>query len=278
MTRGFVIGATAGRTTLTGEGLQHLDGQSPILAAPNHGFVTYDPAYAYEISHILRDGIHRMYGEGDTRDPNVLYYLTVYNEPMHQPAQPDDLDVDGLLKGIYRLDDHTGTGPKAQLLASGVAVPWAREARRLLAEDWGVDAAVWSVTSWNELRRDGEAADEHNFLHSEEQPRTAFVSDTLAGAEGPFVATTDYDALVPDQIRQWVPGAYYVLGADGFGVSDTRRAARRYFHIDAESMVVRTLQALADQGVVDRSIVKQAIDRYEMFNYSLAEEDHASEE
>jgi len=278
LARGFVIGATAGRTTLTGEGLQHLDGQSPILAAANHGFVIYDPAYAYEVRHIMWDGIQRMYGEDDHRDPNVLYYLTVYNEPIHQPAEPEGLDVEGLLKGIYKVDDHSGQGPRAQLLASGVGVPWAREARRLLAEDWGVDAAVWSVTSWNELRRDGQEADEHNFLHPEEEPRIAYLTRKLAGAEGPFVSTSDYDALVQDQIRQWVPGYYYTLGADGFGVSDTRRATRRYFHIDAESMVVRTLQALADQGAVDRSLVKQAIDRYELFNYSIAEEDHAGEE
>lgn len=278
LARGFVIGATAGRTTLTGEGLQHLDGQSPILAAANHGFVIYDPAYAYEVRHIMWDGIQRMYGEDDHRDPNVLYYLTVYNEPIHQPAEPEDLDIEGLLKGIYKVDEHTGQGPRAQLLASGVGVPWAREARRLLAEDWGVDAAVWSVTSWNELRRDGQEADEHNFLHPEEEPRIAYLTRKLAGAEGPFVSTSDYDALVQDQIRQWVPGYYYTLGADGFGVSDTRRATRRYFHIDAESMVVRTLQALADQGAVDRSLVKQAIDRYELFNYSIAEEDHAGEE
>ncbi|MGO3797323.1 MAG: pyruvate dehydrogenase (acetyl-transferring), homodimeric type [Pauljensenia sp.] len=278
LTRGFVIGATAGRTTLTGEGLQHLDGQSPILAAANHGFVIYDPAFAYEVRHIVWDGLQRMYGENDQRDPNVLYYLTVYNEPIHQPAEPEGLDVEGLLKGIYKVDEHSGQGPRAQLLASGVGVPWAREARRLLAEDWGVDAAVWSVTSWNELRRDGQEADEHNFLHPEEEPRIAYLTRALAGSEGPFVATSDYDALVQDQIRQWVPGYYYTLGADGFGVSDTRRAARRYFHIDAESMVVRTLQALADQGAVDRSLVKQAIDRYELFNCSIAEEDHAGEE
>jgi len=278
LTRGFVIGATAGRTTLTGEGLQHLDGQSPILAAANHGFVIYDPAYAYEVRHIMWDGIQRMYGEDDHRDPNVLYYLTVYNEPIHQPAEPEGLDVEGLLKGIYKVDDHSGQGPRAQLLASGVGVPWASEARRLLAEDWGVDAAVWSVTSWNELRRDGQEADEHNFLHPEEEPRIAYLTRALAGSDGPFVSTSDYDALVQDQIRQWVPGYYYTLGADGFGVSDTRRAARRYFHIDAESMVVRTLQALADQGAMDRSVVKQAIDRYELFNYSIAEEDHAGED
>lgn len=282
LTRGFVVGATAGRTTLTGEGLQHLDGQSPILGAANHGFVLYDPAYAYEIRYIMWDGIKRMFCEhdpSDTRDPNVMYYLTVYNEPIHQPAEPENVDVDGIIKGIYKIDDHTGQGPKAQLLASGVAVPWAREARKLLAEDWGVDAAVWSVTSWNELRRDGVEADEHNFLHPNEDPRYAYLTTKLSGSEGPFIGTSDYDALIIDQIRPWVPGYLYTLGADGFGISDTRRAARRYFHIDAESMVVRTLQALADQNQVDRAVVEQAIEKYQLHNVRIgADEAAASDE
>ncbi|MDD7553482.1 MAG: pyruvate dehydrogenase (acetyl-transferring), homodimeric type, partial [Schaalia hyovaginalis] len=269
LARGFVIGATAGRTTLAGEGLQHMDGNSQVLASTNRAFVSYDPAYAYEIRYIVEDGLKRMYGN-DGRDPNVMYYLTVYNEPIHQPAEPEGLDVEGVKRGIYKLDDHQGFGgPKAQLLASGVGVPWAREARRLLAEDWGVDAAVWSVTSWNELRRDGLEADEHNFLHPEEAPRTAFLTSQLSGAEGPFLATSDFDSLTQDMIRPWIPGEYRVLGADGFGISDTRRAARRYFHIDAESLAVRTLQALADQGRIDRALVAQAIAKYELFNNAV---------
>ena len=148
LTKGFVIGATAGRTTLAGEGLQHMDGHSHVLAATNHAFVSYDPAYAYEIRHIMADGLERMYGDAGDRDPNVMYYITVYNEPIHQPAEPENVDVEGIIKGIYNLDEHQNFGgPKAQLLASGVGVPWAREARELLARDWGVDAAVWSVTS-----------------------------------------------------------------------------------------------------------------------------------
>ncbi|RTE48782.1 pyruvate dehydrogenase (acetyl-transferring), homodimeric type [Actinobaculum sp. 352] len=272
MARGFVVGATAGRTTLTGEGLQHLDGHSPILASTNPSAVIYDPAYAYEIAHIFRDGLVRMYGDGsDGRDPNVFYYLTVYNEPIHQPAEPENVDAEGILKGIYLLDGVEGDGPRVQLLASGVGVPWAREARRLLAEDWGVRAAVWSVTSWYELRKDGLAADQHNFLHPEEPIRTAYVTEKLQGAEGPFVATSDYDHQVQDAIRPWIPGAYYTLGANGFGFSDTRSAARRNFKIDAASMVVRALQGLADQGAIDRSVVKQAIDRYDLFNPNAAE-------
>lgn len=269
MSRGFIIGATAGRTTLTGEGLQHLDGHSHLLAGTNPAVVSYDPAYAYEIAHIFRDGIKRMYGEGDGRDPNVLYYLTVYNEPMPQPAEPENVDVEGILRGIYQVDGHSGQGHKVQLMASGVALPWARRAKQMLREEWGIDAAVWSVTSWNELRRDGVACDEHNFLHPDEAPRIAYVTSKLQGAEGPFVATSDWNNLVADQIREWVPGLYLTLGADGFGISDTRRAARRYFHIDSESLVVRTIQALAMQGKVDRSLVKQAIDRYDLFNNQI---------
>ena len=238
--------------------------------------MSYDPAYAYEIRHIMADGLQRMYGDAGDRDPNVMYYITVYNEPIHQPAEPENVDVEGIVKGIYNLDEHQNFGgPKAQLLASGVGVPWAREARELLARDWGVDAAVWSVTSWNELRRDGLDAEEHNYLHPTEPRRTPYVSAKLAGREGPFVASSDFDRMLPDQIRQWVPGDYHVLGADGFGFSDTRRAARRWYHIDAESMVVRTLAALADKGQVDPSVVQQAIEKYGLFNYSIQGNDHA---
>jgi len=264
MTRGFLIGATAGRTTLTGEGLQHADGHSPLIAGAMRHVVHYDPAWGYEIRHIVRDGIERMYGEGDGRDRDVIYYLTVYNEPMQQPAEPADVDVEGILKGIHLLSRAEGDGPRAQVLASGVAVPWALEAQQLLAEDWGVRADVWSVTSWSELRRDGLAADEHNFLHPGEEPRQAYLTQKLAGAEGPFVATTDYDHLVADQIRAWVPGTYATLGADGFGFSDTRAAARRHFKIDGPSVVVRVLTELARSGQVPADAPAQAIERYRL--------------
>ncbi|MCF2706370.1 pyruvate dehydrogenase (acetyl-transferring), homodimeric type [Arcanobacterium haemolyticum] len=272
MTRGFIIGATAGRTTLQGEGLQHLDGHSPILASTNPATVIYDPAYAYEVSHIIQDGLVRMYGDGsDGRDQNVMYYLTVYNEPIHQPVEPENVDVEGIVKGIYQLSPAEGDGPRVQLLASGVGVPWANDAKRMLAEDWGVSAAVWSVTSWYELRRDALAADKHNFLHPEEEAKVPYLTSKLQGADGPFVATSDFEHQVQDSIRQWVPGDYYTLGADGFGFSDTRPAARREFKIDAASMVVRSLQALADQGKIDRGVVKQAIDKYELFDVLAAE-------
>lgn len=265
MARGFLIGATAGRTTLTGEGLQHADGHSPLLAGTMPHVLHYDAAYGYELRHIVRDGIDRMYApDNGGRDRDVIYYLTVYNEPIVQPAEPEGLDVEGVLKGIYLLSPAEGDGPRAQILASGVAVPWALEAQKLLAEDWGVRAAVWSVTSWNELRRNALAADEQAFLHPGEEPRVPYLTTKLAGAEGPFVATTDYDHLVADQVRAWIPGPYATLGADGFGFSDTRAAARRHFKIDGPSTAVRVLQQLARSGAVAPEAPAQAIERYRL--------------
>lgn len=263
MARGFIIGATAGRTTLTGEGLQHADGHSPLLAATNPAVVSYDPAYGYEIGHLVRSGLERMYG-GSHPDPNVMYYLTVYNEPHVQPAEPEGVDVEGIVKGIHCISESNVAGPKAQLLASGVAVPWILEAQHLLAEDWGVSADVWSVTSWSELARDGQAAEEHNFLHPEQAPRASYLTQKLQGASGPFVAVSDYMKAVQEQIRAYVPGRYVTLGADGFGFSDTRPAARRFFKIDGPSVVVRTLQVLAERGEVDPSLAVQAIEKYRL--------------
>ena len=265
MARGFIMGATAGRTTLTGEGLQHADGHSLLLASTNPAVVTYDAAYGYELGHIVKAGIERMYG-GAHPNPNVMYYLTLYNEPIVQPAEPENFDVDGALRGIYHLKSATVGGPKAQLLASGVAVPWALEAQELLAQDWGVSADVWSVTSWTELRRDGLEAEEHNFLNPDSEPRSAYITQKLSGAEGPFVAVTDFMHAVPDQIRQFVPGDYATLGADDFGFSDTRAAARRFFKIDGPSVVVRTLESLAKRGLVDRSLPGQAIAKYRLMD------------
>lgn len=209
-----------------------------------------------------------MYG-GLHEDPNVMYYITVYNEPHQQPVEPEGLDIDGLLKGIYSLkraevSEEGGPRPKAQLMASGVAVPWALEAQRLLAEDWNVAADVWSVTSWTELRRDGLAADEHNFLHPDESPQVPYLWSKLAGSEGPYIAVSDYMHAVPDQIRPFVPGDFVTLGADDFGFSDTRAAARRFFKIDGPSIVVRTLQSLARRGEIDPSAVSQAIEKYQL--------------
>ncbi|WP_030146432.1 pyruvate dehydrogenase (acetyl-transferring), homodimeric type [Terrabacter tumescens] len=270
MTRGFLIGATAGRTTLTGEGLQHADGHSPLLASTNPAVVHYDPAYAYEIAHIMQDGLQRMYGEGKTaEESNVIYYLTVYNEPIQQPKEPDDVDVEGILRGMHKIapantEGWTHEAPRAQILGSGVGVPWALEAQQLLADDWGVAADVWSVTSWNELRRDGLAADEREFLSPGESPVKPWVTQCLEGTEGPVVGVSDYMRAVQDQIREWVPGTYATLGADGFGFSDTRAAARRFFKIDGPSVAVRTLQLLAKEGKVDADVPRRAAEKYRL--------------
>lgn len=259
LARGFLIGATAGRTTLTGEGLQHADGHSPLLASTNPAVVHYDPAFSYEVAHVMQSGLDRMYGE-DAED--VIFYLTVYNEPVAQPAEPEDVDVEGILRGVHRVSVADGDGPRVQLLASGVAYPWIKDAARLLQDDWGVRADTWSVTSWNELARDAVASEDWNLLHPDEPQRTAYVADKLSGSDGPFVAVSDFMAAVPLQIARWVPGDYCVLGADGFGFADTRPAARRWFRIDAQSVVVRSLQALADAGEIDPSLVTKAYQQY----------------
>ncbi|MCF8549168.1 MAG: pyruvate dehydrogenase (acetyl-transferring), homodimeric type [Pontimonas sp.] len=266
MARGFIMGATAGRTTLTGEGLQHADGHSPLLASTNPAVVTYDPAYSYEIAHIVKAGLERMYG-GTHPDPNVMYYLTIYNEPIIQPEEPVGLDVEGLLKGLYLLKEgQLEGGPKTTILASGVGMAWALEAQELLATDWGVSADVYSVTSWNELRRDGVEAERHNFLHPDQPARVPYVTQKLQGAQGPIVAVSDFMHSVQDQIREFVPGTYLTLGADGFGFSDTRPAARRHFAIDGPSVTARVLQQLAKEGAVAPDALHQAITKYQLLD------------
>ncbi len=273
MARGFALGATAGRTTLTGEGLQHADGHSLLLAASNPAVVAYDPAFGFEIGHIVRDGLRRMYGEGgpDGVGENIFYYLTLYNEPFPQPAEPDDVDAEGILKGLYRYAPApAGTGPRAQILASGVGMPWALEAQELLAKDWDVAADVWSATSWTELRRDGVECEQEALLNPGKEKRVPYVTEVLAEAAGPVVAVSDWMRAVPDLIRQWVPGTYVTLGTDGFGFSDTRPAARRRFGVDAESVVVAVLSALADAGEVDRSAAVQAAEKYKIDDVQAA--------
>jgi pyruvate dehydrogenase E1 component len=264
MARGFLIGATAGRTTLTGEGLQHNDGHSLLLAATNPAVVSYDPAFSFEVAHIVKDGLRRMYGEGDDvlAGENLIYYLTVYNEPYVQPAEPDDLDVDGLLRGLYRYAaSPRAEGPQVRLLASGVSVPWALQARDMLAEQWGVGAEVWSVTSWGELRRDGVDCEQHNLVHPDAEPRVPYVASVL-GDGMPVVATSDWLRALPDLIRQWVPAPFTSLGTDGFGLSDTRPAVRRHFNVDAESITVAALETLAARGEFDRGAVVEAAAKY----------------
>ncbi len=268
MTRGFLLGATAGRTTLNGEGLQHEDGHSLLIAATNPAVVAYDPAFAFEIAHIVENGLHRMYGE---QQENVFFYLTVYNEPAVQPAEPAGVDVDGLLKGIYLYSAAPQTtGPKAQLLASGTGVAWALKAQQLLAQDWGVSADVWSVTSWTELRRDAVVAEEYNLLHPGDKPKKPYIQQKLEGTEGPVVAVSDWMRAVPDLISRWVPNDYTSLGTDGFGMSDTRHALRRHFHVDAESITVATLRQLALRGKVPVHVPAEAAKKYAIDDVSAA--------
>ena len=263
MTRGFVLGATAGRTTLNGEGLQHEDGHSVLLAATNPAAVHYDAAYAFELGHIVRDGLRRMYGD---EPENVFYYLTIYNEPYVQPAEPENLDVDGLLRGLYRFSAaDVGDGddrPRAQILASGVALNWALEAQRRLAEEWQVAADVWSATSWNELRREAVATDEWNLMNPDGPARVPYVTQRLGEAPGPVVAVSDYTREVQDQIAPFVPQEFMSLGTDGFGLSDTRAALRRHFKVDAQSIVIGVLTLLARRGDVPWETLKQAHETY----------------
>ncbi|MFF0542108.1 pyruvate dehydrogenase (acetyl-transferring), homodimeric type [Nocardia thailandica] len=286
LARGFVLGATAGRTTLTGEGLQHNDGHSLLLASTNPAAVTYDPAFSFEIAHIVRDGLRRMYGGGTpapTEQPgthpqevgtfggeNVFYYITLYNQPYQQPAEPENLDVAGLLKGLYLYRRGGDTGVRAQILVSGVTVPDGLRAQEILARDWGVSADVWSVTSFGELRRDAVEKEIAALRHPDREAETPYVTEALAPTQGPIVAASDWLRAVSDQIRQWVPGDYVTLGTDGFGFSDTRPAARRVFNVDAESIVVAVISGLVKEGTFDRAKLLEAAAKYRIDDVAAA--------
>ncbi|HYB81127.1 MAG TPA: pyruvate dehydrogenase (acetyl-transferring), homodimeric type, partial [Mycobacterium sp.] len=268
MARGFLLGATAGRTTLTGEGLQHADGHSLLLAATNPAVVSYDPAFAYEIAYIVESGLARMFGENPE---NVFFYITVYNEPYVQPPEPDNFDPEGLLRGIYRY--HTATERRtstAQILASGVAMPAALKAAEMLAAQWDVAADVWSVTSWGELNRDGVSVEKAKLRNPDRPAGVPYVTQALANAAGPVIAVSDWMRAVPEQIRPWVPGTFVTLGTDGFGFSDTRPAARRFFNTDAESQVVAVLAALARDGEIDPSVPIAAARQYKIDDVQAA--------
>ncbi len=260
-TRGFMLGGTAGRTTLNGEGLQHEDGHSHVLFSVVPNCRAYDPAFGYEVAVIIQDGLRRMLSEQE----DVFYYLTLMNENYRHPAMPDGA-AEGILRGMYRLrasERSTAEGPRVQLLGSGTILGEVLAAAELLESDWGVAADVWSVTSFTELRRDGIAVERHNMLHPLEEARRAYVTEQLAGG-GPVVASTDYIRTYADQIRQWVPGRYRVLGTDGFGRSDSRRALRRFFEVSRHYVAVAALKELADDGQVEPGTVQEAIERYEI--------------
>ena len=269
MSRGFLLGATAGRTTLTGEGLQHMDGHSQLLAATNPSVVSYDPAFAYEIAYIVCDGIDRMYGP--ERGEDVIYYLTIYNEPTSQPAVPEDLDVEGLLGGIYRFRKAEGD-KHVNLLASGIGMQEALRAANIL-EDYGVASSIYSVTSWNELARDGHERDAERLHNPAVEVDDAFVTRQLSDTDGPFIAVTDFQRAVPEQIRKWVPGDYTVLGTDGYGFSDTRPAARRYFNSDGESVAVAALSALARAGKLDMNVAQEAAEELQITDPTTTTQD-----
>lgn len=257
--QGFLFGATAGRTTLNGEGLQHQDGHSHILFGTVPNCVTYDPCYGYELAVVMHDGLRRMYGEGE----RVYYYITLMNENYEHPAMPEGVE-EGIKRGMYLLEDNGST--QVQLLGSGVILREVQKAARILQEEFGITANVWSVTSFNELTRDGMACDDYNRLHPTAEQKTPWVTQQLAPHKGIVVAATDYMRNYSEQIRGWLPDArpYATLGTDGFGRSDSRAQLRSFFNVDAAHIVVATLKKLADEGEIDARLVQDAINSFEI--------------
>ena len=258
--RGFLLGATAGRTTLLGEGLQHQDGHSHILASTVPVVQAYDPAFAYELSAIVRDGLERMYGHNQ----DIFYYLTVYNENYVQPPKPEGVD-DGILNGIYPwAAAPEGADLRGSIVFSGSAHSAARRAQEELSDRWGIGVDLYSATSYKRLREDALETERWNRLHPGAEPRTPLVTQVLGGGPGPVIAVTDYMTMVPDMVSRWVPRQFVPLGTDGFGRSDTREALRRFFEIDTGHVVVAVLSALAREGAVDVDVVHKAIASYEI--------------
>ena len=255
--RGFMIGGTAGRTTLAGEGLQHQDGHSHIQAGLIPNCVSYDPTFAHELAVIVQDGLRRMYVEQE----NIFYYITVMNEAYTHPGLNEG-SQEGILKGLYLLKPGLGAENKVQLMGSGTILREVIAAADLLRDDYGVSADIWSATSFNELRRDGQACSRWNMLHPNDTPKVPFITQQLAGREGPFIAATDYVRAYADQVRECVPGRYVVLGTDGFGRSDTRRQLRKFFEVNRYYIALAALSALADEGRIGRDKVADAMTRY----------------
>jgi len=252
--RGFLIGATAGRTTLNGEGLQHQDGHSHLLASTIPNCVSYDPAYAYELAVILQDGLRRMYQEGENR----FYYITTMNENYTQPDMPDGVE-DGIIQGMYPLRRADGAGLRVRLMGAGAILREVEAAASILERDYAVAADVWSLTSINQLQREGKAAVRWNMLHPQEEPRVPYLTRQLQGSAGPVVVATDYLKAYSDQLREFVPGRYVVLGTDGYGRSDTRRKLRQFFEVSREYIVIAALKALADDGQIEAAQVAAAM-------------------
>jgi pyruvate dehydrogenase E1 component len=252
--KGFLMGGTAGRTTLAGEGLQHQDGHSLVLSSTVPNCASYDPAYAYEIAVIIQEGIRRMYQEQE----DLFYYLTIYNENYPQPEMPEGVR-DGILRGIYRYQAASGGGIPVQLFGSGPILNEALRAQQILAERYGVAADVWSVTSYNELRREALATERWNRLHPAEPERKPYLLQALGDAKGPIIAATDYMKVVADQVAPWLPGRLVALGTDGFGRSDNRQYLRRHFENNAESIAAAALSRLAKEGQFDAAKARAAV-------------------
>jgi pyruvate dehydrogenase E1 component len=253
--RGFLIGATAGRTTLNGEGLQHQDGHSHLQASTIPNCISYDPAYAYELAVIIQDGLHRMFELGE----NKFYYITTMNENYLQPAMPEGVEA-GIISGMYPLRRSAGQSKlKVQLMGAGTILREVEAAAAILEADYGVDADIWSLTSVNELQREGKAVLRWNMLHPQEPPRVPYVSRQLQDAQGPVIAATDYMKSYTDQIREFIPGRFTVLGTDGFGRSDTRSKLRDFFEVSREFVVLAALKALADEGSIETAVVAAAM-------------------
>jgi pyruvate dehydrogenase E1 component len=264
--KGFLMGGTAGRTTMLGEGLQHQDGHSHLLASTVPTCLSYDPAYVYELAVILQDGVRRMYAEGE----DVFYYITMYNEDYAMPAMPEGVQ-EGIVRGLYRFRTAPGLGEKAaagkkgrptaavaQLFGSGPILNEALRAQEMLAEKYGVQADVWSVTSWNELRRDALEAERWNRLHPADAERQPYLLQALGDAKGPIIAASDYMKTLPDQLAPWLSGRLVTLGTDGFGRSDNREHLRRHFEVNAASIVAATLSRLARDGAFDKAKAQAA--------------------
>jgi pyruvate dehydrogenase E1 component len=257
-TRGFLLGATAGRTTLNGEGLQHEDGHSQVYAATVPNCVSYDPTFAYEVAVIIHNGMKRMYVDQE----NVFYYITLMNENYAQPALPKGTE-ENILKGMYLFQKgKNNKSPRVQLLGSGTIFNESIAAAQLLRDDWKVEADLWSCPSFNELGKDGQTCERWNRLHPTETAKIAHVTRCLEDAEGPVIASTDYVRAFAEQIRAYIPASYTVLGADGFGRSDTRENLRRFFEINRYHIVVAALKSLADSGKFDLAKVDEAIEKY----------------
>ena len=259
-TRGFLIGATAGRTTLNGEGPQHQDGHSHLLAYAYPNLAAYDPAYGYEVAVILQEGMRRMYDEKE----DVIYYVTVQNENYHMPDMPEGAR-EGILKGMYRVREPGGGGQaQAHLFGSGSILNEAMRARQILEGDYGVPTQVWSVTGYRQLYEEGMDVERWNLLHPEEEPRAPYVSQCVAGSEGAFVMASDYVKAVPNSVARWMPHSPVVLGTDGYGRSDSRPALRRHFEISGETMAFAALSDLARQGKVEPRAVGEALGKLEI--------------